>query len=290
MPSFTHCCIWKIVNDGLCDNVITTNYDMFFDSIWTKYPNLRVLMNPVLRRGEFNWEGYFSSASKTPATNYWKLHGSLSHIAFKFGGTGTKSHIFKLPRFMVSSNEPETKSYFSLKHSLPFLGYEAERHPKTHFYLTESQDDHFIPFIDWSFSNDRTPFEREIKWAQSKIKQVDSIAAILIIGFSGYFDPKRSPRNEEIVEGLNALLNSGFDKMFMVVSKKQYGRTKDPPYGLMRRLRRSGHCWKFEDSSDDFIEDFFLTYSDYFPFLSVRREFLKTWPRWFLVQPESIHR
>src|SRR4051812_24524515 len=34
LPSFAHCCIRQLVEDGLCRDVVTTNYDLFFDTIW----------------------------------------------------------------------------------------------------------------------------------------------------------------------------------------------------------------------------------------------------------------
>jgi hypothetical protein len=33
-PSFAHYCIYLLAKDGLCQDIITTNYDLFFDAIW----------------------------------------------------------------------------------------------------------------------------------------------------------------------------------------------------------------------------------------------------------------
>ena len=36
LPSFAHFCIRQLVADGLCKDIVTTNYDLFFDVLWAR--------------------------------------------------------------------------------------------------------------------------------------------------------------------------------------------------------------------------------------------------------------
>jgi hypothetical protein len=78
LPTFAHACVSQMMVDGVCRDLITTNYDLFFDSIWEKHPDWGVKQNPLAKSGEFCWAGYYSA--RIAARNkprYWKIHGSL---------------------------------------------------------------------------------------------------------------------------------------------------------------------------------------------------------------------
>lgn len=288
LPSYGHCCIWKLVNDGLCRDIITTNYDLFFDSIWKKYSRLRIKTNPVLTDGEYDWDCYYSHSVKNCFTRYWKIHGSLSHVVFNSKVGSRTPYIFALPRFTVSSNEPGITTAYQLKHSLPFLGYESEIYYRTNF-KRGRLDSTFIPYIDWSFGNNRSLFQREISGARAALFNPRSLAAVVMVGFRGFYDSTIHPWNEELVENINHLLNSGYEKIYMAVHENQYAAIKEPSSMLMQRLDSLNHCWTYR-SVQHFFYSFFSTFSKYFPISFVEDEYRHWKLYWFLVGKEKAHK
>jgi hypothetical protein len=273
------------MTDGVCSNLITTNYDLFFDTIWKKYPDF-IGTNPILDNHEYDWEGYYSSRKNKRC--YWKIHGSLSHVVFKSEKGSKNPYIFSLPRFAVSSNKPGIATAYRLKHTIPYLGYEAHVYTKTDFCQIRHLSPRFIPYIDWSFGNNRSLFNKEILGAKTVLSKPDSIAAIVLIGFRGFYDPKGHPWNEELYEDLIQLLDSGYNNIYMAVHAKQYAHRRDRESNLMQRLIKAKHCWGYR-SIRDFFESV-LALSMSFPLSLVEDEYLHWKMHWFLTGRERIYK
>ncbi len=284
MPSFSHFFIFQLLNDGICKNVITTNYDMYFDSIWNKNPTLKILQNPILSKQEYDWEGYYSSKSQKKDAAYWKIHGSLSHVIFKQKKLTEHKYIFKLPRFIVSSNSPTIQKTFRIERLLPCLDYEQKVFPNTMFNCNHKEyRKRFEPYIDWVFNNDRVLFKNEIQRALKILKKPSSIAAIILVGLSGFHSPTSHPWNEELVEELSGLHRNGFDKIFMAVHEKQFLKINGRNYGFMKKMYLDNKCWVYKETSD-FINGI-LSYSNKMRYSEFNDNY-KKWQRWYLAGKE----
>ena len=289
LPSFAHCCIYKFVEAGLCRDVITTNYDMFFDTLWQHSPGLRVHQNPVAEDDEYSWEGYYSSQrGAMVCPRYWKIHGSLSHVCFG-GRCGRRHNIHRLPRFAISANDDSLARKFRIATQAPFMGFEVACYPRT---LCADQADligGFSPYIDWTWDNDRARFQREIEGAKAVLRSPGKIAAVFLIGFSGYFNKRdlNDPWNEELVPEIRNLRMNGFRDVYMAVHKAQADRIKHPAYGLMRELSAEKQCWPYEYAGD-FMTDLLRDYSRKFPCDYAEAEY-KKWRHWYLPPGEASH-
>jgi hypothetical protein len=288
LPTLAHAAVFRLVKDRVCSDLITTNYDLYFDSLWAKYPGLGVRQNPVLREGEYDWDGYYSQAQGSELTpRYWKLHGSLSHVVFR--GAGQSCHIHRLPRFPVSTNQPDLQGAFQQR-MVPSLGYEASLFPRSRIPLSKTLQSQFDPFIDWTFGNKRELFTKEILAVRQRLQNPNCAAAILLIGFTAYYDPSNptDPWNEEIVEDLLALQDKGTVPIFMAVHKKQFANLSKPSYHLMRRLYSISRCFPY-DRAEIFARKLFGQISNVFPFSTVKAEHSIWRSYWFQSMKESVH-
>jgi len=295
LPSYAHCFIRQLVADGLCSDVITTNYDLFFDGIWAKYPDLQVRLNPVRRSGESDWEGYYESkrkASKSP--RFWKLHGSLSHVAFLTNPGMPPIQLARLPQFAIATNYPDIAKAYKIDHTVAFSqAFKAELYPKTPYPRYDQIDKMFHPFIDWTFQNDRSVFSREIEAVKDLLSpaRISEIAAIIIVGFRGRFDTSDPSHrwNEEIVPPILELLKIGYDKIFMAVHEDhlKIEKGKRHLFELIRRLHAAKKCYSFQESKE-FI-DAVLAISGHFPLDAMLNEYRKWANYWYLPMKEVPH-
>lgn len=132
LPSFAHFCIRQLITDGLCKDVITTNYDLFFDVLWERTPSLMMVQNPVRDASEYDWEGYYAARlhdNRRP--RYWKIHGSLSHVCFQQKVPPHLHHIHRLPRFAISVNNDDLATAYRIPSQAPILNYEMSIHAGT---------------------------------------------------------------------------------------------------------------------------------------------------------------
>jgi hypothetical protein len=289
LPSFAHFCIYKLVETGVCRDVITTNYDMFFDTIWERSPTLQVYQNPVAETGEYSWEGYFSMRSEAAThARYWKIHGSLSHVCFG-GQRGRPHHLHRLPRFAISANDDSLARKYRIPTQAPFMGFEMSHYPRTSFANIADLKGRFRPYIDWTWNNDRTRFRREIDGAKALLASCAKIAAVVLVGFSGYFNDRNpnDPWNEELVPAIRTLLKNGFRDVYMAVHDAQAARILRPAYGLMRELATEKRCWTFRVSGD-FMRDLVTKFSRKFQYDYAETEYAK-WYRWYLRLPEAAY-
>src|ERR1041385_6204173 len=157
LPSFAHFCIRQLAKDDLCRDIITTNYDLFFDGLWERTPSLAVAQNPVREPLEYDWDSYYSARPTTVGSpRYWKIHGSLSHVCFRQTVPPYLHHIHRLPRFAVSINNEDLASAYRIPSQAPVMNYEATKYLRTDFARPDEISGPFEPFIDWTYSNDRT--------------------------------------------------------------------------------------------------------------------------------------
>ncbi|MCF8083471.1 MAG: SIR2 family protein [Deltaproteobacteria bacterium] len=280
-----------MVTDKICRDVITTNYDLFFDSVWAKYPDLNIVQNPVAHRDEFLWDGYYSYRQKARGKpRYWKIHGSLSHVVFRAQTNLHNWQILRLPRFPISTNQPDLPKAFGAKCLAPFLGYESGIYPNTRFTHPYTLDPQFDPFIDWSYGSKRDLFRREIEGAKKVLKQRAQIAAVVIIGFRGYYNHKdpNDTWNEELVPILDGILNAGAPPVFMAIHEKQYAKIDEPTSQFMKRLENIDRCRSYKKVRH-FLEALLYKYSKYFPYRSVGSEYAIWRTHWFLSMKEPKH-
>lgn len=292
LPTFAHACVNQMVVDGVCRDLVTTNYDLFFDSIWEKYPALGVRQNPVVGSEEYCWADYCSprlAARKKP--RYWKIHGSLSHIVFQGRNHPAQRQIHRLPRFPISTNQPDLAKAFGMKSLAPYMGYEAGRFLRTQFAHPDFLQAQFEPFIDWSCGNKRSMFRREIRHASRIICEKRSVAAIVVIGFRGYHNEANpaDSRNEELVPVIDAILDEGDPPVFMAVHEKQYVQRHEPTSRLIRRLDRIGRCHPYNEVGM-FMQKLLRPPNCHsFPFDTAWNEY-KIWSNhWFLTMKEPAH-
>lgn len=289
-PSFAHCCIYKLAEAGLCRDIITTNYDMYFDTMWQHAPDLRVCMNPVLGDEEYSWENYYAPTDDVgDRTRYWKIHGSLSHVSFRSKRTKNINHLHRLPGFAISANDDNLAESFRIPTQAPHMGFEAAHYPRTQFESVRNLTPGFLPFIDWTYKNNRRYFQREIESAKAIIRDAKRIAALVIIGFSGYYNEHKpnDPKNEELVPEIRGLLARGFRNIYMAVPKYQARRISRSGYSLMRLLQGQKHCWPYQSASH-FMRALLKGYSRKFPYDFANAEHEK-WKRWYLQQKEASH-
>jgi hypothetical protein len=202
LPPRRYFFLHHLVTLGLVNAIITTNYDLFLDSIFIKDKILQGhTLNPLINDVDCNWDEFYNKITDIATKlRLWKIHGSFSHSSFmKY--SSSSCHIFKLPRFLVGYPMIDP----SIEHGLPshdHLG--PVNHPCVEIAsnsLDNCQCSRLAHFIDMNFARDR--FNRVIDAAIVDLKASDT-AAVVAIGFTGYFDSS-SPgdtKNEEIVPHL----------------------------------------------------------------------------------------
>jgi hypothetical protein len=106
-----------------------------------------------------------------------------------------------LPRFAISANDDLLAQKYRIPTQAPFMGFEMAHHPRTQFAGQAELAGRFSPYIDWTWDSNRTRFQREIDGAKAVFRSPARIAAVVLIGFSGYFNDRNQndPRNEELV-------------------------------------------------------------------------------------------
>lgn len=291
LPSFAHCHIHRLVSDKVCSDVVTTNYDLFFDSIWKKYPELEVQMNPTLLPGEYHWDNY-RSQYQAGKPRYWKIHGSLSHVVFR-EESGSGHLIHKLPDIAIPTNIDSIAKSFNLDTAAPFMGFHKFHYPATYFPNHDVIKSSFEPFIDWTYHNNRSLFQREISAITDHLRNPSNLAGIFLIGFTGYYNESNDgdPWNEELTPVIHSVLNDGKIPVTMAVHEAQYeglhDSSKQSKLSLMLRMQQRGSLYKYRNSGK-FLDDV-LRMADRFPRLSSKNTMSKWRHFYYLRNPEAKH-
>jgi hypothetical protein len=292
LPTYAHCCIYRMVADKACLHLITTNYDLYFDSIWTKHRGLQIDTNPVAARGEYLWDNYYSRKSRSGRRCYWKIHGSLTHGVFRTRSSGSPATfvLARLPRMAVPTNRPTIARAYGLSTTCPFLGYEATEYPLSVFPRHSDVDATFEPFIDWTYSNDRSLFSKEISAVEVLLKRTAEIDSILLIGFRGYYNRSKpnDPWNEELIPVLESLLRKGFDNIFMAVHRRQAATVSHPTSEFLRNRLIAGRASIYDDAGL-WMRDLATRHTYRFPYNIVDAEHAKWANYYYLSDAEAAH-
>lgn len=208
VPAAAYYYIYKLIQAKYVDSIISTNYDLFLESIFQKCNLISLTkLNPIRNKGEDDQEQYFSLKLKSAETkiSFYKMHGSFSHIIFDSCRT-----LFRCPNF-ISPYPVDNSEYnlYSLFHFHMNNTANGRIGKKTHISIREN----CIPvghYIDNNFS-DRSLFLKEIEAAKMQLKSTKNIAGILLIGFRGWTAANGEDEtwNEEIVEDIEDHLFNG---------------------------------------------------------------------------------
>lgn len=237
-PSFGYFILFYLAKRGLISSIITTNYDLFFNSIADRLGDVWQI-NPAASPSSYSWEGYYSRPSprKTPL---WKIHGSLTHTVNKACPSDEHAHIFRLPNFPVTTAASRVSTVIRRKIRHNNLAYIGARYSISSLTSESGGPGVSCHYLDWAFNNDRSCFCREIDRATQQLKSFPS-APILLIGFTGYYDRRRkNPWNEELAPVVSSLPPR--TQIFYLLKDEQAARLErtPPPSGsLYHKFYRS---------------------------------------------------
>ncbi len=110
LPNINYLCLAALIRRGVVSSVITTNYDIYLQSVERRDPSFRFHLNPCLRPEDTGWDsdGYYSRWPwGWPPTTIrdgdgrlhvplWKVHGDLGFVRWAHC-----DHRFGLPDFAV---------------------------------------------------------------------------------------------------------------------------------------------------------------------------------------------
>lgn len=197
LPPLRYFYMHHLCTTGNVSAIVTTNYDLYFDSIFTKVPLPHGFsLNPLINDEEYSWEGFYSKTSEaSKALKLWKIHGSFSHISF-IESRQKQNHIFKLPRFSIGYPADN-----------PIDNYGLPSHDFLDSNTSSCDCDRIAHFIDMNFP--RSCFCKVIEGATIDLLS-DDTALVIAVGFTGKYEPSNpsDDKNEEIVPTLIKLSKS----------------------------------------------------------------------------------
>lgn len=211
LPSKNYFYLYHLCRDNTVNAIITTNYDLYIDSIFTKYPLPQgYVLNPLIKHdGDYDGDDFYGKVSGGEKLHLWKIHGSFSHISFITSNLkGNNSHIFKLPRILMGYPE----NYPTVEYGLP-----------SHNFLNNTEANcncnRMAHFTDMSFK--RELFLKPIISGATLDLQDDNTAGIIIVGLTGQHDPAnpQDERNEELVPLLIELAKK--IPVYLILSPRQ---------------------------------------------------------------------
>ena len=240
IPSFAYFLLHHLINSGSIKSIITTNYDLFLNSIFerTNKSHGSFCFNPVINNDDFDWEGYYSIKPRNPkVVKIFKIHGSLSHVVFRnCRHHNNQLHIFKLPSFVVGFDTQPLRREFGINYLHNYLGHVGLRHNQPTLINDEKRTGYYVHYIDWAVKclcnkriHYRDFFTKEIQYATRELKKSPDIGAIIIIGFTGYHNQvnRKDENNEELSPAIVSLLNKV--PVFYFLHQHQYNvATTDP--------------------------------------------------------------
>ncbi len=181
-----------LLSTGIVSSIITTNYDLRFDSIFERDPLPQgMILNPIINSGEDNGNDFYGEIlSVQNKLRFRKIHGSFSHISF-IQPEFSHNHIFKLPNIRVD------RIY--------------EDHIIHHDDFCQSLNlncscNRMAHYIDYNFLDRNRYFNRVINGAIQDLN-ADDTGSVITMGFTGRFNPSNpsDPMNEELVPHLLTL-------------------------------------------------------------------------------------
>lgn len=218
LPIFAYFLIWYLGEEGIVDNILTTNYDQFFDSIYQKILSKRNLaINPILGKEEYDWQGYYSARQiSNKAIKLYQVHGSLSHVIFLDCVKNLHPHIFRLPTFLMGFNTTDIRLKYPVKLLHFSLNYLNRIYKGLPSIMCSGDTGYYVHFVDTWFK-DKKFFQREIDEALKSLINPKHIEAILSVGFTG------SPK-EELIEPIKRIVKDKKVPFFYAISQEQEKR------------------------------------------------------------------
>lgn len=219
-PSLSYFLLNYVINERQVKAVITSNYDLYFNSIFdrtNKSPDA-YCFNPAIGDGDYDWEGYYSkkTAAKADAVRIFKIHGSLSHAVFRdCRRLNNQLHIFRLPSFIVGFDTGQIRRQYKVKYLHDYLGHVGIKCGDITLIDDEKQTGYYVHYMDWATkhlsaagSSYRDFFSKEIEGAKAELADTANVGAVVIIGFTGYYDPAnpRDEYNEELSPVIETLV------------------------------------------------------------------------------------
>lgn len=243
--------IFHLVRLQLVQAIITTNYDLTLDSLFSRLaPHMNVKINPILNPREYNHQGY-CSPQDPGALPIWKIHGSLSHVLFRKCKT-----LFPCPDFVIPFDPMDILDEFDHLISHVYLPRHASCcSARRSLSRRESRCEYYVHVMDWKIPNfSRHPiFQRIIRGSMAEFHK--DPYAILILGFKGNKTSPGDPRHEEINDEAENVSGRGI-QWAMFVSPRQYDRIEsdiavaDGPHSHLWKVAQDegGFCFHGEIS------------------------------------------
>ncbi|MBM3332118.1 hypothetical protein FJY68_09785 [candidate division WOR-3 bacterium] len=179
-PVKTYFYIVELARNDAIDAVITTNYDLWLDSLMMdgRFP-ARGVLNPQADLGLADRsDGYYAIESRARVPKIWKVHGSLSHVSFR------KCHcLFRLPRFIVGRADEGFVTFgrFSHRHYIERRGGQS---PRAECIAGDCGE--YVHHLDTNYEGSvRDTFGPEITAACSHIANCSDRTCIILVGFRG---------------------------------------------------------------------------------------------------------
>ncbi|MBF0555716.1 MAG: SIR2 family protein [Nitrospirae bacterium] len=256
VPAGPYYALWRMLEEGLVNAIITTNYDQHFNSMLSRDPvGVGYVLNPVNGSTDYDHEGFYSD--KTATSNklrLWKIHGSLSHAAF-FEDPLNELHIFRLPRFVVGFPEEDPCNSYGITSYHDHMGPE---YTKYRLRVPQSRDNckymrHFIDINGFQ----RSHFQNLIDGAIADLTDPDT-AIILVLGFVGSYNTSNisDPYNEELVPPILDMAKTKNIPTYQIVNPAQ--RKKAETAYLYKELEMIKRTSCFDING--FLNQILLTY------------------------------
>jgi len=205
LPEFAYYFIAKFCSLGLVRSILTTNYDSFLWSIFSKDSKFpKPLFNPVLNRNENDPFGYLTHKDSKKVGIFY-LHGTFDWGQFKNCGC-----LVNLPPWAVGTNLWSVQEDWGGVFLHDFqLGHNSNPTGPVRHYT-----DWKIDRVDRSsFSREITAAKRELAWA------IENNGLLLLLGFTGTYSHRLPGWHEEISEKVAAAARR--IPTFMVITSVQ---------------------------------------------------------------------
>lgn len=248
LPPQSYYFVARLCATGLVRSILTTNYDSFLWSIFTKDHSLpEVIFNPVLPRPATEIPSYRNHFEPDKLKIFF-LHGSFEWAQFKNCGC-----MVPLPPWAVGTNLWRVEESWG--------GVFFHDYHEGHSIRPTGPAQHFI---DWNLEN-RDPFAEEIEAAFREIEWAENNGGVLLLlGFMGSHCPHLPSWHEEVAAPIAAAAHK--IPTLMVITEEQNTesnrhKVNHPEIAerrwLLTRLEGSSHGKVFihHDVRDWFIEN-----------------------------------
>lgn len=231
-PGFFYFVLAHLVRRGAVRAVVTTNYDQFVNSLSAK-TDLPLALNPI---GGAARDGYYSTR-RNGKTAFWKIHGTLGHVAFR-NCSSPWPHLFATPSFLMGFSTRAVRDRYNLRVLHDYV--QSQRPCPSYSHDTDTG--HYFHFTDNAYlassgTADRRAFRREIAGA---IRDIEKSEGVLAVGFRG-------AAGEELNQALQE--HARRRSLFLFMTTTQCRRSlfgRDPTASarvdgaLLRRLAKQG--------------------------------------------------